>query len=111
MYLSTDPCDRVSYTVRYTYPDIPQTTPADDVAQRPLTRSCNTCRHYEEAGTAEARKALYNRLIANGANDEEARGALRHRERCGLGECHRRAPALKGWPAVYSLDRCGDHEF
>lgn len=111
MALSTDPYSGISYTVRYAYPDMPRATPADDAAPRPIKRACRTCRHYEEADTTEARTALHNRLIANGANDSEARGALLYRERCGLGECRRRAPTLQGWPATYPLDRCGDHEF
>ena len=27
-----------------------------------------------------------------------------------LGRCRKRAPTLNGWPAVYTMDWCGDHK-
>jgi len=27
-----------------------------------------------------------------------------------LGRCRRNAPTMKGWPAVFSTDWCGDHK-
>ncbi len=27
-----------------------------------------------------------------------------------LGRCRRHAPTMKGWPAIFSVDWCGDHK-
>jgi len=28
----------------------------------------------------------------------------------GIGRCRRNAPTLKGWPAIFPADWCGDHK-
>lgn len=63
------------------------TTKEDNWKHRSTGMRCGTCMYFVEKQTSAIQNA--NHLI---------------------GRCRRSAPTMKGWPAVFSDDWCGDHK-
>ncbi len=61
----------------------------DNWKHRNANMKCRTCMYFVEK-TADTRQA------------SDDRG--------GLGRCRRNAPTMKGWPALFDNDWCGEHK-
>jgi len=68
-------------------------TTEDNWKHRSQEMRCRTCMYFVVKKTTESN-------LARTLNIPEA----------SLGRCRRHAPTLRGWPAIFTQDWCGDHK-
>ena len=71
----------------------------DNWKHRSIHMRCETCMYFVEKQKMDILRLRDSEEKCEEKNPSET-----------LGRCRRNAPTMKGWPAVFETDWCGDHK-